>query len=309
MPDLDKASSSAVTPDEPPLDDLMIAMDVVDTLRREQHAIDRELNSDEQEQRLIERLRQMYTSQGIEVSDQILTEGVEALRQDRFRYESAAAGFERKLAEFYIDRWHWLGRLGTLVAVCAVIGAGYWLFVAGPRARVRRDLPIEIARLEESITTETQETPTQAQAKRLADEGRQALSKDDSQLAKRKLGELRQLKGELDVEYELRIVAKGATGVWRVPRENPTARNYYIVVEAVTPDDKILKLPIVSEETGATQFVSKWGLRVEEVVARQVEADKKDDGIIQDRTFGVKRRGTTKPEYLIPTTGDAITEW
>jgi hypothetical protein len=42
---------------------------------------------------------------------------------------------------------------------------------------------------------------------------------------------------------------------------------------------------------------------------RQIAADKRDDGIIQNRDFGVKRRGQLVPEYAMPTTGAAITAW
>ena len=68
-------------------------------------------------------------------------------------------------------------------------------------------------------------------------------------------------------------------------------------------------MPIINEETGRIERVSKWGLRVEEDVFRRIAADKQDDGIIQQREFGVKRSGQLKPDYRIPTTGAAITRW
>ncbi len=62
-----------------PLDDVMMAMDVVDTLRHAEKLVERELSSDERARQLKERLRQIYTSQGLAVSDRILDEGVAAL--------------------------------------------------------------------------------------------------------------------------------------------------------------------------------------------------------------------------------------
>ena len=41
----------------------------------------------------------------------------------------------------------------------------------------------------------------------------------------------------------------------------------------------------------------------------KVRRDKQDDGIIQANRFGVKKRGQLDPEYLMPTTGAAITNW
>jgi hypothetical protein len=34
-----------------------------------------------------------------------------------------------------------------------------------------------------------------------------------------------------------------------------------------------------------------------------------DDGIINRDVFGAKKRGYLQPQYLIPTTGGAITQW
>src|SRR3974377_678026 len=68
------------------IDQVMLAMDVVDTLRHQQDLVDRELASDEQEQALIDKVKRMYSSQGLEVTDDVIAEGVAALREDRFAY-------------------------------------------------------------------------------------------------------------------------------------------------------------------------------------------------------------------------------
>jgi hypothetical protein len=94
-----------------------------------------------------------------------------------------------------------------------------------------------------------------------------------------------------------------------VPDLNPEARNYYLIVQPMAPDGRVLTLPIRNEEDGKVYQVSKWGLRVDEPTFRKVEADKKDDGIIQNDLFGVKREGYLESEYLMPTTGGAITSW
>lgn len=78
------ASDTAST--RAPLDELMMAMDVVDTLRHDERIALKELGSDERDAAMIQRLREIYTSQGIEVSDRLLREGVENLKQNRFVY-------------------------------------------------------------------------------------------------------------------------------------------------------------------------------------------------------------------------------
>ena len=64
-----------------PLDEVMMAMDVVDTLRHRQDLVTRELDGVARERQLIERLREVYRQQGIEVPDHILREGVAALAE------------------------------------------------------------------------------------------------------------------------------------------------------------------------------------------------------------------------------------
>jgi len=70
-------------------------------------------NKKQLEQKLIERLRKLYASQGIEVPDNILAEGVKALEEDRFTYKPPAEGIQTSLARIYIERGKWSRRLGA----------------------------------------------------------------------------------------------------------------------------------------------------------------------------------------------------
>ena len=79
------------------LDDVMIAMDVVDTLRHREDLVRRELNEEGREGELIARLRQIYHDQGIEVPDSVLADGVKALKDSRFVYTPPPARWKRTL--------------------------------------------------------------------------------------------------------------------------------------------------------------------------------------------------------------------
>lgn len=137
-------------PDKAPLDEVMMAMDVVDTLRHQKLLVDRELNSDEREQRLIERLRKLYASQGIEVPDSILAEGVKALDEDRFTYQPRAHGIQTALARIYIDRGRWARRIGLLM-LAVLLGWGAWvLLVTLPE---NRRIESEVSQLNNEIST------------------------------------------------------------------------------------------------------------------------------------------------------------
>ena len=82
-----------------------------------------------------------------------------------------------------------------------------------------------------------------------------------------------------------------------------------LVVEALDPDGQTLSLPIVNEETGQTDIVDIWGVRVPEAVYNAVAADKLDDGIIQANEIGRKSDGFLEVEYSVPVLGGAVTQW
>ena len=96
---------------EEKFDDVLMAMDVVDTLRQSNRIVERELTVATYDTELISKLRNIYASQGIEVPDHVLKQGVDALREDRFVYEPAPASFSRKWAEQYVanpNRFVWM---------------------------------------------------------------------------------------------------------------------------------------------------------------------------------------------------------
>ena len=102
---------STAEADTAPLDDVMLAMDVVDTLRHNQDLVTRELSEGNREQQLIDKLREIYRQQGIEVPDHILKEGVAALSQSRFAYTPPKPGLGTTLARLYVARRRWLPAL------------------------------------------------------------------------------------------------------------------------------------------------------------------------------------------------------
>lgn len=114
------------------MDELMLAMDIVDTLRHEQSLVERELASTKRDEDFVARVKQIYANQGIDVSDALVRQGVEALKQDRFAYTPPKRTFAVRLAEVWVDRWRWVRR--SLIA-SLVLGIGYAV-VAIPNAWV-----------------------------------------------------------------------------------------------------------------------------------------------------------------------------
>jgi Family of unknown function (DUF6384) len=109
--------------DTTPLDEVMLAMDIVDTLRHDRSTVDRELDAETRDEVLIERIKQIYAGQGIEVTDDLIRKGVEALKQDRFAYVPPKPSFALRMAQVYVDRWKWFKR----TAITSALVSGGWV--------------------------------------------------------------------------------------------------------------------------------------------------------------------------------------
>ncbi len=288
-----------------PLDEVMLAMDVVDTLRHRQQLVAQELASGERDEDMLERLRQIYAAQGIDVPDHILRDGVAALREERFVYKPPERSAATRWAHVYVRRGRWA--LGLLVVVLVVAAAivTYDQTVRAPR----RELVADLSAARVAVHAAAVVDAAGEQADTLYQQAQAALARDDVADARSALTTLEALRDQVQSAYQLRIALEPDTGVWRIPDVNTGARNYYIIVEAIDASGRRLTLPILNEETGRVERVARWGLRVDEATYERVRADKLDDGIIQDRTFGEKRAGYLEPDYVFPTTGGAITDW
>src|SRR5262245_5562791 len=114
------------------LDDIMIAMDVVDTLRHRDDLVHRELNEEQREADLIARLRKIYQDQGIEVPDRVLADGVKALQESRFVYTPPPRSWKRTLLTLWTRRETLGKRGGALIALVAAGLTGYHVMVTRP---------------------------------------------------------------------------------------------------------------------------------------------------------------------------------
>jgi len=344
------------------LNEVMLAMDVVDTLRHQQSLVDRELGTDDHDQALIAKVRKIYADQGLEVSDEVIASGVKALREERFTYNPPKKSFQLTLAHLYVNRGRWAKRGALLLAALLVVYLVYQFAVVAPQKRSRqkavqainlridrqrdqisvakerlvrlnqslieakeagspkasaaarglvdraaRDISaaqekiqalekLEItshvdldqgAKIADSVTdrldqrkeligalsghlnnaekavtaldelkilpeklkdqrdrvlAESRQNDARRQAEKLYNDAMTALGRGDVAAAQNGYALLQQLYDQLVQEYQLRIVSREGvrSGVWRVPQNNPNARNYYVIVEAVTADGKRL---------------------------------------------------------------------
>jgi len=312
-------SASAAAKAAAPLDELMLAMDVVDTLRHREHLVARELGEGARKGSLIGRLKEIYADQGIDVPEHILNEGVEALKRDRFVYTPPPASFSISLARIYVTRARWGKALAMGVAAILVGWLAYSAIVVWPgerraeaqRIELEETLPADMTRFRDLIFAETDLDEVKAEAQALYESGIAAAKAADRPTAAMATDALLTLRVTLAQEYDLRIVSRQGeqSGVWRIPDANTRARNYYLIVEAIGENGTPLTQRIRNEENGKIFSVDKWGVRVSKVVFDRIRKDKSDDGIIQNNIVATKARGKLEPDTRLPTLGGAITDW
>lgn len=302
-----------------PLDDMMMAMDVVDTLRHDEALVSRELGAERRDSQMIERLREIYTAQGIDVPDHILVAGVEGLKEDRFVYAPPSSGPMRLLALVYINRLIWSKWVTIVVVACVILFAGWQYLIVGPRENARQSLAVELSEeipatltsLQERISELTSEPVVLADAERIADNGRAAAEDAQADAARKAVSDLRGLSSDLAAIFEVRIVSRPGipTGVTRIPDVNQDTSNYYLVVEAIGPDGAALERSIISEEDGKIKTVTQWAQRVPKATFDKVRDDKAADGIVQKSLLGMKSRGQREIDWTSAVEEGAITSW
>jgi hypothetical protein len=300
--------SATAAPSAAPLTDMMLVMDVADTIRH-----DPGLAAD------VVALRGIYARLGIGITDEIVVEGIAAYHGDRFAYVPPKAGLGTALAGLYVHRRSWLPA-ATAIGLILVIGLGGYFLVYRPlrhsqvqqaRLELAQTLPNEMDSLYETIHEETKVQQAETEAVAIRDRGKTAAQKGDRAGAEAAVADLIGIRDTIRQDYQLDVVDRPGVkwGFWTFPEDNTEATNYYLVVEAIGQDNAPLTLPIHDEQTGKTDNVAMWGLRVPEEVYRAVEADKTDDGKIQRPVMGVKQFGFLEPDYVVQVLGGTVTRW
>ena len=312
--------ASDAAPSKTPLDDVMIAMDVVDTLRHDRSLVERELNDEARRKDLIDRLRKIYSGQGIEVPDRILEEGVRALEENRFTYKPPDPNtLSTRLANLYVTRGGW-GRyvVGLAAGLAAFFLVNYLVFERPQQLKAEAErheltelIPARVQKLVEDIRSEASDGLVATRAEAIAKTGLNAASSGDLAAARKSEQQLTDTLEQLRAAYEIRIVNRegDVTGLWRIPKANPDTYNFYLVVEAIDANGKRVPQLITNEETGKRERVETWAVRVDRPVLVSVKADKDDDGIIQNNIAGRKLRGELDPQWSIEVQDGAITRW
>jgi hypothetical protein len=177
-------------------------------------------------------------------------------------------------------------------------------------------LPTQLEQAYSAIESVVREDAARMQAKSLYDDGKVQLSEVNVTALSDDVKKLQTLDAELRQVYRIQIINRDGekSGIDRYYNGNISA--FYIVVEAVDENGRIIPRSIKSVENNSVRTVKTWGERVPEAVYELVKSDKMDNGIIDNNLFSVKEKGYLNDKVVMKddrgrvlTKSGQITEW
>lgn len=295
------------------LHDVMLAMDVVDTLRHADQMVDEALDSDARAAALIARLRNIYSAQGVQVSDATLAEGVAQLEQSRYSHRPGGAPWQRWLAGRYIRRHRWL-RYVMLMPV--LFGTLY--VVEGVQRLLPGDVAVHSTRLSADLRSAYTEAASMADGSAMGHGNRidalyhlgtVALEQGDKAAARQAIVALEGFSDALMSSYTLRIVDEPGTPSTIVRRDSlADVERHYLLVEPLNSRGRAVAVTLAGAD-GRQLRVKRYGIAVPEQISVAVRADKLDNGRIDARTVGYKAPGNLELDYDMPVLQETIAAW
>jgi hypothetical protein len=140
--------TASASPHSPSFNDLIVASDIVDTIRNDERLIDHELGSEDRKKALKVRLKDMYKAQGMDVSDAVIEAAVSRSDAERFVFKPMASGLGRFVWTGYVRRNKYAIRMSGAVALIVLVVVGYnaaqYQFVEKPALEAARNLELQI---------------------------------------------------------------------------------------------------------------------------------------------------------------------
>jgi hypothetical protein len=290
------------------LNDMMRIMDVATALRKDRELVEEQLNLDELKARLRERLAAGAAITGEKVTTEEIDAAVDHYFDTLYAYRDPPWSVSRVLAHIYVERQRILTALGVAAAILAV---SWWLFLssAGPFSgpgRLRRQIhaaEARIAKARTAIIAASPEPTARVEADRLAAAAVQLENQNDVAGLQAKAGELDALAARIAADYTVEIVhergEKSGIDRFYTDESGTRASGFYVIVQALDPSGKPLPQIVRNRETGKEETVTTWAEQVPREVYDRLAADKKADGVLDERIFARKLRGHLDEEIVL----------
>lgn len=301
------------------LDEMTRIMDVAATLRRERTVADQLLNFDQIKAQLRERLLEAAKVSGDPVTSEEIDSAINQYYDRLHEFREPAFTWRKFVAFVWVSRvaiFKWLfGLTAAFLVIWGLLASG----ILPGEARNRQTLAmieqraVAVEKISEDATVGREVQTLVTSAKAAMEQGNSAkLTELATQIAA--------IQGELEQQYTLVIPSgpddKSATERMWTDDAGTRSSGYFVIVKALGADGQPVKVPIANRETGKTEYVSTWGEQVPEAVFNRLAADKQADGVLDEKLFGEKERGSraVKVELHDPSgapvaRGGQITSW
>jgi hypothetical protein len=319
------AAAPAVTGDGLPagqkltLEEMTRIMDVAATLRKERALVDQQLNIDQIKAKLRERLLEAAKVSGDPVTAAEIDAAVASYYDQLHEFREPPAGFQTFLAHLWCLRRSLFKWLLGVVSVGALLL--FFMTVRAARTEVlASSLYEQSLAAEKSIMAWDDAASLKAEVEAKVAAAREAVAVKDFATLERIKSELATLQNEFASQYEVVIFSspneRSATErIWTDENGSRTS-GFFVLVSARDKEGRGVEVPIHNRETDRTARVQQWGEQVPEAVFERLAADKKADGVLDEREFGVKREGKRELEVTLKgedgqpiTRGGQITSW
>jgi hypothetical protein len=173
-------------------------------------------------------------------------------------------------------------------------------------AKVKRvaALSKEVDGLGEEVKAAAKDPEVGASLERLTKEAESYRNRNDPDRLEEIRNQLTELDNRVRAEYTVSVVSdpgkRSAIRREYSDKDGKRLSGYYVIVEAKKPDGTLVKRRVHSSETSKDDDVTSWAERVPEEVYNRLGKDKKEDGILNETTFAVKRRGFPNEEVTMP---------
>ncbi len=296
------------------LEETLRVMDVAREMRDRRTTAEEMFRRDDVRNELREKLLRTAQLSGDHVTAGEIDAAIDQYLSRLHTYHDPAPGFK----SFIAHCWVWRQKILAGAAATALTVGSLWFLFASPIAplsptlRAERAVAAEVdsaASAYQRITAMTNDS----EVIRVAD-GLQAeiSSAADVTQAIAVRARLEAMATQLAEEYEVRIVS-GTNDRSGIERSfNNRASMFYAFVESRAADGKVIPQAIRNSETDKIETVSRWAVQISESTFRRLATDKQD-GVLNETLFAVKRRGELKPvvqlDGVIVTSPSTLTQW
>lgn len=302
---LQSSRQSAIAREPQSIHELLRIMDVATALRRSRELAEKELAIDETKAQLRQRLAAAAQESGDPVTAAEIDAAIDQYYASLHRYDEPKRGAKVLIAHA------WVRRRAIAIVSALVLGAMlsvWWLFLreaapwSGPMREQGRLSAVAdpLAQTLERARAIASDDAARTAIDALARETATALAARDERGLAVLGAQARELFASLEASFELHVISRqgerSGIDAYYEDQHGKRVSGYYLIVEARTPDGRILERTIRDAELQRDVRTRKWGEQVDKAVYDRVAADKQADGIVDDSLFARKPRGALEEQ-------------